>query len=249
MASIPDQELQEAVRSLDGRAFSTYDFILALQRMYPATWRVLEKEYGAGGAGAGKEYTAYSRAAQALGKFANAAGIVKLDYRPAPDGYGNAVIRYWASTTSNQDFPDDVTEPEAVTEGAKQFVTVNRYERNLAARVRCIEKWGIRCVVCGFGFEQTYGSRGAGYIHVHHLRPLGEVGTSYQLSPVKDLRPVCPNCHAMLHRTIPAISISELKRIISSNKKSNWSSKRTREKARVPLNSSVMPHFLKQVGD
>ncbi|MGH9439380.1 MAG: HNH endonuclease [Terriglobia bacterium] len=218
MASIPDTELQEAVRALGERAFSTYDFVLALKRLYPGTWRALEKRYGAGGAGAGKEYTAYTRAAQALGKFANAAGIVKLNYRSAPEGYGNAVIRYWASTTSRQDFPDDVPVPEAVTEGAKQVVTVNRYERSLSARVKCIEEWGVNCVVCGFNFEQTYGSRGAGYIHVHHLKPLGEIGTSYKLDPIKDLRPVCPNCHAMLHRTIPAISVSDLKRIISGKK-------------------------------
>lgn len=110
-----------------------------------------------------------------------------------------------------------------MTEGAKQVVTVNKYERNLAARVKCIEEWGVCCAVCGFDFEQVYGSRGAGYIHVHHLRPLGEIGKSYQLDPIKDLRPVCPNCHLMLHRTIPAISITELKGIISSNGKSNHS--------------------------
>lgn len=105
MALIPDQQLQEAVHSLGARAFSTYEFILALQRMYPATWQALEREYGAGGAGAGKKYTAYSSAAHALGKFANAEGIVKLGYRPAPAGYGSPVIQYWASTTSSQDFP------------------------------------------------------------------------------------------------------------------------------------------------
>jgi 5-methylcytosine-specific restriction protein A len=31
--------------------------------------------------------------------------------------------------------------------------------------------------------------------------------------PVKDLRPVCPNCHAMIHRGPgPALSIGELRR-------------------------------------
>jgi 5-methylcytosine-specific restriction protein A len=30
------------------------------------------------------------------------------------------------------------------------------------------------------------------------------------LDPEADLRPVCPNCHAMLHRTKPAMSVSEL---------------------------------------
>lgn len=49
-----------------------------------------------------------------------------------------------------------------------------------------------------------------GLIHVHHLKPLGEVGEGYLLDPVADLRPVCPNCHAMLHRRKPALGIDEL---------------------------------------
>ena len=127
--------------------------------------------------------------------------------------------RYWTSAKSGQYFPDEIPEPETVTEGAKQTVVVNKYERNLAARIKCIEKWGVSCAVCNFHFEQTYGSRGASYIHVHHLKPLGEIGKSYKLDPAKDLRPVCPNCHAMLHRTVPAISIAELKTVMTAAKR------------------------------
>jgi 5-methylcytosine-specific restriction protein A len=45
---------------------------------------------------------------------------------------------------------------------------------------------------------------------VHHLRPLAEIGAEYVLDPEVDLRPVCPNCHAMLHRTRPPMSIEAL---------------------------------------
>ena len=61
-------------------------------------------------------------------------------------------------------------------------------------------------------FEKRYGAIGKGFIHVHHLRELAEVGKSVVVDPVKDLRPVCPNCHAMLHRQRPALSIAALKR-------------------------------------
>jgi hypothetical protein len=218
MVAIPEEELQAAVDSLSGRAFSTYDFILALKRMYPKTWRKLEAEYGSGGAGAGAYYTAYSRAAQALGKFSNAGGIARLEYRDAPDGWGNQVIRYWAQVGTTQNYPDDVQEPNKVVEGAKQAVMVNRYERSVAARITCIENWGVDCAVCGFNFECAYGDLGAGYIHVHHLKPLSEVGEAYELDPIKDLRPVCPNCHAMLHKQTPAMAISELKDIMQEGK-------------------------------
>ncbi len=35
---------------------------------------------------------------------------------------------------------------------------------------------------------------GEGFIHVHHLKPLSEVGYEYRVDPIRDLRPVCPNC-------------------------------------------------------
>ncbi|MDA0666950.1 MAG: HNH endonuclease [Planctomycetota bacterium] len=53
--------------------------------------------------------------------------------------------------------------------------------------------------MCGFSFEKTYGEKAKGYIHVHHLVPLAEVGASYEVDPAKDLRPVCPNCHSVIH--------------------------------------------------
>lgn len=86
MVAIPDKELRNVVLSLGGKAFSTYDFILALQRKYPTTWAALEAEYGAGGEGAGTYYTAYSRAAQALGEYSNSGGIARLEYRKRVSG-------------------------------------------------------------------------------------------------------------------------------------------------------------------
>ncbi len=57
-------------------------------------------------------------------------------------------------------------------EGRRTIVQVNRFERDPAARRRCIQIFGTRCVVCGFDFAKTYGEIGAGFIHVHHLKPL-----------------------------------------------------------------------------
>jgi 5-methylcytosine-specific restriction protein A len=45
-----------------------------------------------------------------------------------------------------------------------------------------------------------YGEIGRGFIHVHHVVPISSIGESYKVDPAKDLVPVCPNCHAMLHR-------------------------------------------------
>lgn len=106
--------------------------------------------------------------------------------------------------------PEEIDSGAGVIEGAKRTVTVNVYERDPSARARCIKRWGARCIVCGFDFGVAYGPLGLGFVHVHHLRPLGEIGAEYVLDPESDLRPVCPNCHAMLHRTKPAMSIEQL---------------------------------------
>lgn len=99
-------------------------------------------------------------------------------------------------------------------EGGAALVTATVYERSRAARRRCIEHFGTFCQVCGFNFAERYGVTGRDYIQVHHLTPLSHIGQSYVVDPVDDLRPVCANCHAMLHRSDPPFSIDELKRML-----------------------------------
>lgn len=116
--------------------------------------------------------------------------------------------------------PEEINNSEVLTEGAIQHITVNAYERNPEARRRCIEHYGTRCCICRFDFGQVYGEVAKGLIHVHHLRPLSEIGEEYQINPVADLRPVCPNCHAVLHRRSPAYSIEEVKAFLDQSNSS-----------------------------
>jgi 5-methylcytosine-specific restriction enzyme A len=111
-------------------------------------------------------------------------------------------------------WPEEVDPTRTYIEGATRQVTVNLYERNAEARTICINYYGTSCSVCGFKFEGTYGKMGTGFIHVHHIKPLAEIRKGYKLNPIKDLRPVCPNCHAMIHQRKPAYSIEELRAII-----------------------------------
>lgn len=107
--------------------------------------------------------------------------------------------------------PEEVLiENEGIVEGAIRKISVDAYERSPEARRLCILAHGTRCVICGFDFGEVYGPNFDGYIHVHHLRPLSEIGKAYNVDPANDLRPVCPNCHAALHRRIPAYSIDDI---------------------------------------
>ena len=104
-----------------------------------------------------------------------------------------------------------------IYEGDSKIIKVNRYERSLIARAKCIEHHGINCSICKINFESIYGDIGKGFIHVHHLKPISEIGKEYKIDYKKDLIPVCANCHAMLHRKLNGkiLKIEELKQILN----------------------------------
>ena len=105
-------------------------------------------------------------------------------------------------------YPDEI---ERHFEGSSKQVTVNKFERNIKARKACIEHYKAACRVCNLNFVEVYGDMGRDFIHVHHIVPLSEIDEEYQVDPIQDLVPVCPNCHAMLHRKSPPYSVEELK--------------------------------------
>ena len=111
-------------------------------------------------------------------------------------------------------FPDEVGE---FLEGATKRVVVNAYERDPKARSACLLHYGYSCVVCGFNFGDNFGEIGNDFIHVHHIEPISKVKGARKIDPVTDLRPVCPNCHAMLHRSDPPFTIEELIAIRAAN--------------------------------
>lgn len=113
-------------------------------------------------------------------------------------------------------YPDGLLEKDKYPEGAAKEVTVNAYERSAKARSLCLRHYGFKCAVCEIEFDKKYGEIGRGFIHVHHTIPLSKLGPHYTVDPIRDLIPVCPNCHSMLHRKEPPYSIDELKGLISS---------------------------------
>lgn len=98
-------------------------------------------------------------------------------------------------------------------EGSVRKIFVNAYERNSIARENCIEHYGPNCQVCNMNFESVYGTIGKNYIHVHHIEQISNKrGKEYKVDFIRDLIPVCPNCHSMLHRRNPPFTIEELKK-------------------------------------
>jgi len=116
-------------------------------------------------------------------------------------------------------YTDEIDTEKTYQEGAPKKITTTVYERNPVARAICIRFYGAVCSVCNFDFSKQYGELGKGFIHVHHLQPRAAIEKSNKLNPTRDLRPVCANCHAMLHQRKPIYSIEELKAIIKKDAK------------------------------
>ena len=101
-------------------------------------------------------------------------------------------------------------------EGAKLERISQGYERNPLARQRCLDARGTACTVCGMDFGKVYGPEFKGMIEVHHIVPLSHIHRGHVVNPVKDLIPVCPNCHRALHSKKEGVfTAQELKKFMN----------------------------------
>jgi HNH endonuclease len=104
-------------------------------------------------------------------------------------------------------------------EGSITRISIERRERDQAARQACIALHKCRCGICCFDFGQFYGPPAAGFIHVHHLSPLSNMTKETKVDPEKDLIPLCPNCHSVVHLQKEPYSIDEVRIMIEIAKK------------------------------
>ena len=113
-------------------------------------------------------------------------------------------ISYQPETDSNeQDF----------LEGEKRAIQTT--VRNTKLRAAAKRKWGVRCYCCGFDFETFYGPRASECAIVHHLKPFTTNNNKQRKTTVKDVRVVCANCHYVIHRTNPPMSVNKMRQLIS----------------------------------
>lgn len=95
---------------------------------------------------------------------------------------------------------ESLADEEEHFEGTQTKRFSNFYERDPSLRAKAILIHKTICKVCGFDFKAKYGLRGEGYIEVHHLKPVSELGGRTQVNPETDMTVLCANCHRMIHR-------------------------------------------------
>ena len=98
-------------------------------------------------------------------------------------------------------------------EGGVTMRLHKRYERDQKLvrdkRTQAINAGNLKCEVCQFDFEEAYGDLGSGYIEVHHLKPVNQLGKGGK-TKMSDLALLCANCHRMAHRKRIPLSIEEI---------------------------------------
>lgn len=115
------------------------------------------------------------------------------------------------------DDPSIPVVPKVFVEGRSRSVFLTKTERNPEARRKCIQAHGAQCALCGFDFSKRFGSQGEGLIHVHHLNQISESKGERTVDPLKDLLPICPNCHFFIHSRRPQYSQEEVLMLLNSN--------------------------------
>ncbi len=148
-----------------------------------------------------------------------------LDHWPKADGpsmvalppsYEPALRRLWRefgpTTAGPAEVVGGILPPDAVSS-----VQVSRYERDPDARRICLAFHGASCAACGFSFESAYHGSAPQALAVHHVVPPEMLHSGYELDPVADLIPLCPNCHAVAHSVNPPRTVSELRTMGSAS--------------------------------
>lgn len=101
-------------------------------------------------------------------------------------------------------------------EGEKFSDITTKYERSQLNRSLCLAYYGYNCTACGINLQEKYGDIARNHIQVHHLNPIS-AGGNIRPDPIKDFRPLCPNCHSIAHLRNPPLTIDEIKVQINGN--------------------------------
>ena len=127
-------------------------------------------------------------------------------------------VAAWQTNVSGEIFHE---KKSAYYEGAVETINVNRYERNKEARRKCIAHYGQACQACDIDLSKKYGSVAENFTHVHHIKKLSTISAKYQIDPVTDLIPLCPNCHAIAHLRKEPYSVQQIKSMIAAQNNSS----------------------------
>jgi 5-methylcytosine-specific restriction protein A len=117
------------------------------------------------------------------------------------------------------EFDEDQEAPEGRILTAVHRIRERSKALTKKKKAQAIAKTGkLECEACGFDFCITYGDAGSGFIECHHDIPVSSLNEN-STTKLKDLRLVCSNCHRIIHKSKPWLSIETIRNIVNQNAK------------------------------
>lgn len=132
-----------------------------------------------------------------------------------PSNYGKR--KYWFLEIDD-DFAENKQSEDSFPEGK----IVERIHKNRERSSKLIEtaklnfkkKHGrLFCEICEFDFEKKYGAIGKSFIEAHHTIPVSEMNANH-VTKIEDIALLCSNCHSMVHKKRPWLTMKKLKSLI-----------------------------------
>lgn len=115
-----------------------------------------------------------------------------------------------------------VTKEDYVAEEGKRYEIESKMlktKRNRRIVAEAKDRYEAICEACGDNLQIKYDEYGKNYIQFHHREPLSSYPEG-KLNSYKDLAPLCPNCHVIIHRTKPIMSVKDFReKVILPNQK------------------------------
>lgn len=129
------------------------------------------------------------------------------------------------SDESNQSPIAEEDDESAFPEGRETYALHRKLERDgrLPKRVkaaRLASTGKLECEACAFDFAEAFGELGEGFIEAHHRVPVHKLDGTAK-TKAEDLSLVCPNCHRMLHRSDPHLSVEQLRDMLTTRRRGN----------------------------
>lgn len=140
-----------------------------------------------------------------------------------PNQVLNPIAAY--SHSSDQSLIAVEDDESAFPEGSPRYALHRKLERDgglprrvKAARLAVMGK--LECEACGFDFVSVFGELGVGFIEAHHRVPIHRLDGNSR-TKAEELALVCSNCHRMLHRSDPHMSVEELSNLLTARRSGN----------------------------
>ena len=120
--------------------------------------------------------------------------------------------------SDGSDLPDLDDDHRLGLEGGRSWrlhLMIERNRENVERKKKQVKRdtGSLDCEACGFNFAGFYGDLGGDFCEVHHRLPLFRVNAPVR-PDLGDLAIVCSNCHRMIHKTCPMMSVEEFREML-----------------------------------